>query len=81
MMMSCSFVPRSSIPGWLSWLQYISWFKYSNELLAINQWHDVKLDCYDQPLEPDCIYPTGESILTFYGFDEVIGRTIFFRIK
>jgi len=31
----------SKVPGWLSWLQYVSWFLYANELLNINQWEDV----------------------------------------
>ena len=28
----------STIPDWLSWLQYLSWFKYGFETLVVNQW-------------------------------------------
>jgi len=27
----------SSVPDWLIWLKYLSWFLYGNEALAINQ--------------------------------------------
>ncbi|KAL8593880.1 hypothetical protein ACOMHN_023796 [Nucella lapillus] len=27
-----------SIPGWLQWLRYVSWFRHTNELLLVNQW-------------------------------------------
>ena len=27
-----------TIPDWLSWLQYISWFNYGFEAMNINQW-------------------------------------------
>jgi len=39
------FLQSSSIPDWLIWLKYLSWFLYSNELLMINQWQGVKFDC------------------------------------
>lgn len=31
-----------SVPDYFIWLEYLSWFKYSNELLAINQWQNIK---------------------------------------
>ena len=31
----------SSVPDYFIWLEYLSWFKYSNELLAINQWQNI----------------------------------------
>ena len=40
-----------SIPVWLVWLKYLSWFLYSNELLMINQWDGVEMDC-DRPFLP-----------------------------
>ncbi|GFG38120.1 hypothetical protein Cfor_07570, partial [Coptotermes formosanus] len=35
------FLNNSSVPGYLKWLSYLSWFKYGNEALLINQWADV----------------------------------------
>ena len=29
------------MPVYFVWLKYLSWFKYSNEYLAVNQWKDV----------------------------------------
>ncbi|TRY74914.1 hypothetical protein TCAL_04988 [Tigriopus californicus] len=36
------FLNNLSIPTWLIWLKYISWFKYANECLVINQWSGVE---------------------------------------
>lgn len=33
------------MPVWLSWFEYISWFKYANEALVINQWRGMELPC------------------------------------
>lgn len=30
-----------SIPDYLVWMKYISWFSYGNEMMVINQWEDV----------------------------------------
>ena len=31
----------TTIPIWLEWLKYLSWFMYTNEALLINQWKGV----------------------------------------
>ncbi len=38
--LSALFSISSTIPSWLAWIQYISWFHYANEALTINQWED-----------------------------------------
>jgi len=49
---------------------------YANELLVINQWEDVDLDCKDDLSEgiitADCKFPDGDTIINFYGFKKVI---------
>ena len=35
------FLKNGSIPAWLDWIKYISWFFYSYEALVINQWSGV----------------------------------------
>jgi len=35
------FLKNGSIPIWLDWIKYISWFFYSYEALVINQWSGV----------------------------------------
>ena len=35
------FLQNSTIPVWLEWLKYLSWFMYSNEAMLINQWKGV----------------------------------------
>lgn len=36
------FLNAGSIPFYLRWLTYFSWFRYANESLLINQWADIK---------------------------------------
>nr|CAD7598245.1 unnamed protein product [Timema genevievae] len=37
---------NSSVPIYFKWLSYLSWFKYANEALLINQWEGVDhIDC------------------------------------
>ncbi|KAJ9597850.1 hypothetical protein L9F63_011292, partial [Diploptera punctata] len=40
------FLNNSSVPPYLKWLSYLSWFKYGNEALLINQWSDIQhIEC------------------------------------
>lgn len=42
------FLNSRSVPPYFKWLSYLSWFRYGNEGLLINQWADV------QPGEIEC---------------------------
>jgi len=60
------FLNNSTIPVYLEWMKYFSWFMYSNEALLINQWdgvEDIKYKC--QPPAPDncTISVGGEFVL------------------
>lgn len=35
------FLNSGSVPYYFKWLSYLSWFRYGNEALLINQWADV----------------------------------------
>ena len=35
------FLNSASVPYYFEWLSYLSWFRYGNEALLINQWGDV----------------------------------------
>ena len=73
------FLNNSTIPVYLEWLKYLSWFMYSNEALLINQWvgvEDIKYKC--QPSEAgaqapeDCtISVTGDFVLEKLHFSKV----------
>lgn len=42
------FLRLSSLPSWLSWTKYLSWFKYANEAFSIVQWQGVTdIPCFD----------------------------------
>ena len=36
------FLNSGSVPAWLAWLQYLSWFMYSFEALLVTQWEGVE---------------------------------------
>ena len=68
------FLNNSTIPVYLEWLKYLSWFMYSNEALLINQWvgvEDIKYKC-QPPAPEDCtISVTGEFVLEKLHFSKV----------
>ncbi|KAK3582003.1 hypothetical protein CHS0354_030955 [Potamilus streckersoni] len=75
------FLNAGSVPKYFIWLEYLSWFKYANELLAINQWkHIDHIACpaenkndnvTSSPNRADgCQYRNGEQVLKYFSFDE-----------
>lgn len=71
------FLNSASVPDWLIWLKYLSWFLYSNELLVINQWDNVTIACNEDMLPANhtdgkplpCI-SNGDAVFQYYGFDK-----------
>ena len=64
---------------YLDWLKYLSWFKYGNAALMINQWTGVE-DIYCPVPSNDTSVPcirTGEQVLVKFGFDE---ETLWFNV-
>ncbi|OQV23731.1 Protein white [Hypsibius exemplaris] len=40
------FINLRTIPAWLNWIAHLSWFRYANEVLLVNQWETVeRIDC------------------------------------
>lgn len=72
------YIQSNSIPVYLIWVKYISWFYYGNAALQTNQWDDVMFDCqlcngdvlpYDEC--PRSLQQTGQSILVASGFQDM----------
>lgn len=65
------FLNSGSVPKYFEWLSYISWFRYGNEGLLINQWKDVgdgEIAC----LRENATCPrSGLVVLQTLNFDEV----------
>lgn len=58
-----------SVPPYFKWLSKLSWFKYGNEALLINQWSDVgNITCtrFNATCPKD-----GHIILETFNFHEV----------
>jgi ABC-2 type transporter len=67
------FLKNDSVPAYLKWSSYLSWFKFSNEMLSINQWSGITFNdtsaVHIQCPNGKC---TGEWVLEFYAFNPVI---------
>ncbi|KAL7640654.1 UNVERIFIED_CONTAM: hypothetical protein RMT77_008929 [Armadillidium vulgare] len=61
------FLNKGSVPVYLSWVRYLSWFSYGNEALNINQWENIdSIAC----TRNETCFPNGSSILAYYNYDE-----------
>ncbi|XP_050304753.1 protein white [Anthonomus grandis grandis] len=62
------FLNIESIPVYLEWLAYLSWFKYGNEALMVNQWENVtNIQC---PTVNSSCPRDGHVVLEMYNFKE-----------
>jgi len=66
------FLNSGSVPWYFKWLSYLSWFKYGNEALLINQWQDVKDGDINCNKSISTCPTSGHVILETYNFHEVI---------
>ncbi|XP_053373342.1 protein white-like [Mercenaria mercenaria] len=75
------FLNKDSVPVYFIWLEYLSWFKYANELIAINQWEDVDtIPCTNntgsasgddaKPGPKRCLYDSGQDVIDYLNFDK-----------
>ncbi|CAH3177689.1 unnamed protein product, partial [Porites evermanni] len=66
------YVKNNTIPDWLSWLQYLSWFKYGFETLVVNQWDGYEnIACTPQENRTGvpCIN-NGDEAITYLALDK-----------
>ncbi|XP_048768264.2 protein white-like isoform X1 [Ostrea edulis] len=61
------FLNSGSIPDYLVWMKYISWFSYGNEMMVINQWEDVSTISCDS--STSCL-SRGDLVITSLSFDK-----------
>ncbi|KAL9966625.1 hypothetical protein ACROYT_G024728 [Oculina patagonica] len=85
------YVKNTTIPDWLSWLQYLSWFNYGFEALIVNQWDgygNITCAVKNNRSSTSCI-DTGDEALDFIGVDKdkvltdiiaLLALTVGFRI-
>lgn len=62
------FLNTASVPFYFEWFSYLSWFRYGNEALLINQWSDVEsIAC----TRSNATCPkTGRMVLQTFNFSE-----------
>ncbi|KAH9524961.1 hypothetical protein Btru_028350 [Bulinus truncatus] len=79
------FVNNANIPVYFIWLEYLSWFKFSNEILMVNQWREIsEIPCPNVTLPqlptnatsagfpnfPQCLFKSGQDVLEYTSFSE-----------
>ncbi|KAL5007661.1 hypothetical protein ScPMuIL_016467 [Solemya velum] len=77
------FLNNASVPDYFIWLEYLSWYKYANELLIVNQWKDVDSIVCDTPggapmgnaslptngTSGTRCFPNGNAVIQYMNFD------------
>ncbi|XP_050698008.1 protein scarlet-like isoform X2 [Eriocheir sinensis] len=63
------FINLTSMPWFIGWVKYLSWFMYSNEALTITQWTGVTNITCEMPDGVPCIR-TGEQVISEYAFEQ-----------
>ncbi|PAA52991.1 hypothetical protein BOX15_Mlig012313g4 [Macrostomum lignano] len=62
------FLNQASIPVWLDWLRYLSWFSYGYETLVVNQWSRVaNISCPLDGSSGRC-FRTGSDVIESLNF-------------
>ncbi|XP_013386693.1 protein white-like [Lingula anatina] len=62
------FLNQDSVPVYFIWLNYMSWFPYSNEVITVVQWRNVDtIRCHNGT---SCAFRTGQDIIDYYSFKE-----------
>ena len=69
------FVNTDNIPDYFIWLEYLSWFKYANEVMLINQWDNIdeipcEINKTPSIAQRPCGYKTGEDVLNVFSVDK-----------
>ncbi|PVD37707.1 hypothetical protein C0Q70_00307 [Pomacea canaliculata] len=66
------FLNDESIPVYFIWLKYLSWFKYANELVVVNQWKNVdSLSTGNSTIMANkCLYRNGTDVLTYLSYSK-----------
>lgn len=71
--------PCRSVPVYFEWFSYLSWFRYGNEALLINQWSEVEfIEC----TRSNATCPkSGRMVLQTFNFKQVLRRHSFCYIS
>ncbi len=58
-------------------MKYLSWLKYSYEILLVNQWKDVKFINCERSFNATCRYNNGDDVLKQFNMKKVCFEIIF----
>lgn len=70
----------ASVPSYFKWLSYLSWFRYGNEALLINQWKNVGENEIICTRSNVTCPQSGHIILETLDFNEVIICIVFIQL-
>ncbi|XP_076032222.1 protein scarlet-like isoform X2 [Oratosquilla oratoria] len=63
------FINITTMPWFIGWVRYLSWFMYSNEALTVTQWTGVQNITCEMPPGVPCI-TTGDQVIKQYSFED-----------
>ncbi|XP_068753100.1 protein white-like isoform X1 [Montipora capricornis] len=66
------YIRNNTIPAWLSWLKYVSWFHYAFEALLVNQWDgygNITCSIKDNRTDTSCL-ADGNDVIEFLQLDK-----------
>merc|ERR1711879_466401 len=66
------YVNSDTIPPYFSWLAYCSFFKYGYSVVMVNEFTGLEFSCPNATTTIVPCFPTGDSVLKSYGFDDVV---------
>nr|XP_045624412.1 protein scarlet-like [Procambarus clarkii] len=61
------FINLASLPWYIGWVKYLSWFMWSNEALTVTQWIGVQNITCETPPDVPCL-TTGDEVISKYTF-------------
>ncbi|KAF4532328.1 hypothetical protein B566_EDAN003631 [Ephemera danica] len=71
------FLNAGSVPPYLKWLSNLSWFKYGNEALLVNQWSGIQSIACDNVDNATCAHDGHVVLQTLNFHEEDFTRDIF----
>ncbi|KAK8742215.1 hypothetical protein OTU49_002182, partial [Cherax quadricarinatus] len=64
------YMKPGTVPVYFDWMSYLSWFKYSYEVLSINQWNGTEISGFNNETNETVTVDVGDTIFDTLGFSE-----------
>lgn len=69
MLFSGLLIKTSTLPSWLKWAQWLSFYRYAQSILARNEFEGRSFECTDDEVLRGC-FRSGDAVLAEYNWDD-----------